>query len=163
MPTPTTLRAAALAALLLVTGRAAGAQVAAAAGVPPGCTYQTCALRLEQGWGMRIVRGAEGQRVGKVGGFGTGVGVLLAGPDSARVHAQRFQGASRVASTLGLISAAAWVYSAVRYNRNGEDDDTAQIVALAGTGVGLISIPFAWRAQRGLSRSVWWYNAALPR
>jgi len=155
-------RAAALAALL-ATPLAAGAQAPAPSGIPAGCTYATCALRLEQAWGMRIVRGASGERVGRIGGFGSGVDVLLAGTDSSRAHARRYQSNARVVSTLGLAALTTSVIALVRVNKHGEDDETARILGWSTLGIGLVSIPFAGRAQRSLSRSVWWYNAALAR
>jgi hypothetical protein len=42
-------------------------------------------------------------------------------------------------------------------------DNTSVATGLAGVGFAIASIPFVLRAQRDLSRAVWWYNAALPR
>ena len=47
-----------------------------------GCTYATCAIRVERSlFGERLVRGAIGERVSTLGMFGGGVDLLLVGED----------------------------------------------------------------------------------
>ena len=160
---------AALAALATLAPAArADAQAAGqASGIPAGCTYMTCALRAEPGFGgTRLVRGASGERVATLGGFGGGTGILRTGGDSAAHYARQYTGAQRTAGVLGLAAFATWVYALVRVNADWEDvedDRTAQVALLASTGLTLVSVPFNWRAQRSLSRSVWWYNSEIPR
>lgn len=131
-----------------------------------GCTYETCALRVEpRFWGpSRLLRGREGVEVGKLGAFGGGVDSLLAGPDSAAVHARRYVGAARTSNALGLLSAAAYVALLVHTDNTTKDFDNTDIaLGVTGVGFGIASIPFALRAGRELSRAVWFYNAALAR
>lgn len=48
----------------------------------PECTYDRCALRIEDG---QIRRGAVSEPVGKLGALGGGTQLLLAGPDRKSV------------------------------------------------------------------------------
>jgi hypothetical protein len=137
-----------------------------AAGIPAGCTYMACALRAEPGFGgTRLVRGASGERISTLGGFGGGTGPLLAGGDSAAHYARRYTGAQRTAGVLGLAAAATWIYAVVRANDDDDRgfEDDAVVAGLVSVGLTIVAIPFQWRAQRSLARSVWWYNAAIPR
>jgi hypothetical protein len=153
----------ALAALALAP-LAADAQAAARS--PSGCTYETCALRVEPRFfsAPLLLRGREGVVVGKLGGFGGGVDSLLAGPDSAAAHARRYVREVRTANTLSLLSAVAFVVVATRtdwFRDNASDGDVA--IGVTGTVLALASIPFHLRAEQNLSRAVWFYNAALAR
>jgi len=137
-----------------------------AARAPSACTYETCALRVEPRFfsGPRLLRGREGVEVGTLGAFGGGADSLLAGPDSAAVHARRYVSAIRAANSLSLLSAVAFVVVATRtdwFRNNARDGDVA--IGITGTVLGLASIPFRLRAEQNLSRSVWFYNAALAR
>ena len=134
-------------------------------GVPAGCTYATCALRLEPVFlGVALMHGASGDSATRLGGFGAGVETLLAGPDSAAAFGRRYVQASKTSSALGLVGVAAHVFVAVRtHNFRDKASDTELAVGLAGISFVLASIPFTIKAQRNLSRAIWWYNSALPR
>jgi hypothetical protein len=143
----------------------ARAQVSAARS-PAGCTYETCALRVEPHFfsAPLLLRGREGAEVGRLGGFGGGVDTLLAGPDSAAAHARRYVKEIRTANTLSLLSAAAFVVVATRTNWFRDDASDGDVaVGIAGTVLGLVAIPFHLHAEQNLSRAVWFYNAALAR
>jgi len=144
---------------------AASAQVSAVR-APAGCTYETCALRVEPRFlsAPLLLRGREGAEVGRLGGFGGGVDTLLAGPDSAAAHARRYVSEIRTANTLSLLSAAAFVVVASRTNWFRDDASDGDVaVGIAGTVLGLVSIPFRLHAEQNLSRAVWFYNAAYAR
>jgi hypothetical protein len=135
-------------------------------GIPTGCTYATCALRLEP---MvlatpALVRGVAGEQVGRVGLFGGEVDPLLAGPDSAAHYARDYVRAVRTSTVLSLLGTAALVV-ALGSNHWRFTNPSAGVVTVAavGTGLSIASIPFGVRASRSLARSVWWYNAAIPR
>ena len=146
-----------------------GAQTPATgpARVPAACTYSTCALRVESRlFGSSLVRGAAGESVGpRLSVFGGGADLLLAGPDSSAAHARAYVRDSRRAATLGLLGTVAAVVLIVRHEGRTTDDidATSTGLAIASVGLSLAAIPFMVRAQRDLSRAVWWYNAALPR
>src|SRR4051812_10996158 len=149
--------------LALAAPLASSAQSGAPVRAPAGCTYETCALRIEPRFfaSARLLRGRTGEPVGSLGGFGSGVDTLLAGPDSAAAHARRYVTDARRAGTLGLIGAVAGIVAIVRANGNHEDDDAVTVgAAIAGVGFSIASIPYALRAAREISRSVWFYNAA---
>jgi hypothetical protein len=136
----------------------------AAGARPAGCTYETCALRVEPSFFFpaKLVRGRAGEEVGRLGGFGGGVDTLLAGPDSAAVYGHRYVTDMKRAGTLGLIGAAAYVVVLVRTNNFRDDAADADVaIALTGAAFAIASIPFTLRAQRNLSRAIWHYNAAL--
>lgn len=154
--------------ILLGAGRMLGAQQAApsAASLPtvelqaaaqPSCSYADCALRVEPSLrGPRLVRGTAGSAVVGLGTpRPTELARLFAGNDSASVYAARYVRDERWNQGLtfaGAILAAAGFLQP--HPLNG--------LSAAGTGMLLTSIPFQFRAERGLSRAVWWYNAALP-
>lgn len=142
---------------------AARAQAARAAA---GCTYETCALRVEpRFWGPpRLLRGRESVEVGKLGAFGGGVDSLLVGPDSAAASARRYVRAARTSNTLALLGAAAYVALLVHSDNTRKDFDNTDIaLGVSGLAFGIASIPFHLRAEHNLSRAVWLYNAALAR
>lgn len=132
---------------------------------PVACTYQTCGLRIEPGWfGTSLVKGSTGERVAKLGGFGTGVDVLLTGPDSAAAHGRSYVQAARNASILGIAAVALYAIVAVRTDHfQGSSDDTDLALGLGSVGLFVATVPFALKSQKELSRSIWWYNASLPR
>lgn len=157
---------AALAALAVT--RAAGAQAPVGpTAIPASCTYATCALRVENGFlSSGLVRGASGERVGgRLSAFGGGIEPLLAGPDSAQTYARAYVRDTRRGATLGLLGSIAAIALFVRTEgrTSGDVDDTSTALAAASVGFAVAAIPFMIRAQRDLSRSVWWYNSALPR
>lgn len=146
-------------------GPTATAQTPVAPGVAPGCTYATCALRLEPGFfGRRLVRGASGESVSRLGAFGGGIQPLLNGPDSAAAYGQRYVRASHRSAALSLIGAVAYTVVLVRTdNLRNRFSSADVVVGFTGAGFLIASAPFARQAQRSLSQAVWWYNAALPR
>jgi hypothetical protein len=161
MPRSHILLAAALAALAAPCS--APAQTGAAR-APVGCTYETCALRVEPSFfgAAKLLRGHAGEQVGSIGPFGGGLDTLLAGPDSAAVYGRRYATNIRWASTLGLIGTAVAVAAIVHSDNFTNSDGTTTALGLTSVGFAIASIPFTLRASRSLSRAIWFYNAALP-
>lgn len=166
---PSTIPFALTIALLPAVARPASAQVQrdSTPGYQAGCTYETCALRLEPSLltGMRIVRGAAGEAVGgRAGMFGRGVHPLLTGPDSAARHARDYVRATDWANILGIPGAGLLIYGLIQSRDGGAGvRDAASTTTVVGAALLAASIPFAFQARRSLSRSIWWYNAGLPR
>lgn len=156
----TSRRHALLLTVATLTGRALSAQAAPS---PVGCTYRTCALRLETNlWSEVIVRGEPGERVSRLGPFGSGVDVLLAGPDSAAMHAREYASSSRRAGIIGGIGAVALAVGASRRASRPSEATTGDAVAIvAGVVAVAVAAPQALRARRELARAVWWFNAEL--
>ena len=150
----------------LLPGLVANAQAPLAAGVPVGCTYATCALRLEPAFfGTRLVRGASGEALPRLDGFGGGIEPLLTGPDSAVAYGRRYVRASQRSAVLGLVGAIGYVVVLVQTdNFRKRPISDAEVGTLVASGAFVLaSVPFAVQAQRNLSRAIWWYNGALPR
>jgi hypothetical protein len=145
---------------------AASAQATRTVAAAVGCTYATCALRVERSlFGQRLVRGAMGERVSTIGAFGGGVDLLLGGADSAVVHAQAYVWNAKRSALLGGAGAITLGVVALRtrgsQSRHVTNGDVVAVAA--GAAVLAISVPFELRARRELARAIWWYNGALPR
>jgi hypothetical protein len=142
------------------------AHAQSAARTPSGCTYETCALRVEPRFfsAPRLLRGRDGVEVGKLGAFGGGVDSLLAGPDSAASYARRYVSAARTTNVLALLSGAAYIALLVHSDNFRNDVDNTDIaIGITGLGLAIAATPFHLRAGRSLSRAIWFYNAALAR
>jgi hypothetical protein len=127
------------------------------------CTYHTCALRYERGFIRRqIVRGANGEVVGSVSGK-KGIAPLLAGSDSARTYAMKYEKNRDRAGALSFASLVALGVAYYRSRHSSTSSNTDAALAITGGTLAIISIPVGLAADRDLARSVWWYNASLPR
>jgi hypothetical protein len=155
-----TMRRDTLLSLVLACAALQPASVRAQAAPDTACSYSRCALRVEHRFlSTRLVRGAAGESVARLGWFGSGVNVLLAGPDSAAYHARQYKSRRTTSDALGLVSAAlvlAEVWTTDDFAEGG-------VLLLAGATLDLIALPFWLGARRSLDRSVWWYNRELPR
>jgi len=121
------------------------------------CTYSRCALRVDYGFlSTRLVRGATDERVSRLGWFGSGVDVLLAGPDSAAFHARQYKSRSQISGALGIMAASLAFVGTL------QGDDGAPLV-LTGIALELVALPYWLGSRRSLDRAVWWYNRELPR
>src|SRR5262245_9907583 len=156
--------------ILLVAATSAGlyaqseatAQTSSDAPTQRPCTYETCALRLDPGFfGTRLVRGMPGERV-PLGAWSQHAVPLFSQSDSAASHAARYVRATRQEAGLGLL-ATMFVTTAFVRSRMGHNDDGNAILALTGSGLILITLPVEIRAQKHLSRAIWWYNSTLRR
>jgi hypothetical protein len=129
-----------------------------------GCTYMRCALRIEQSfWGRHLVRGTQGERVGGISLFGS-VPFLRERADSSGIYARRHADNVRWTAVLGVIGgvALATAVNLANAERPEDFDQRAWVVLGIGTAALWGSVPFSLRAQRSLSRAVWWYNSTLP-
>ena len=153
----------ALGVLLGASAFTANAQTPNPRGVASQCAYRSCAVRVEPVFlGEVLVVGANTDASTRLGGWGGGVGVLLAGPDSAATYARSYVVATRRSTVLGLLAAASYAIVIARTDNFSNDfhgGDAA--LAIAGAGFAIATIPFVMQSRRNLSRSVWWYNSAL--
>jgi hypothetical protein len=132
----------------------------------PACTYAECALRFEPGrWGRRLVRGAAGRTVGTFGLFhSSAVDTLLAGPDSAAAYARRYGKVERKATVFQSVASGLVFFGLQRALQASHRNETRAIDWVAiGAGYAAFWPAAHYQASAGsaLSRSVWWYNAAL--
>jgi hypothetical protein len=124
------------------------------------CTYSRCALRVDYRLlSTRLVRGASGESVSRLGWFGSGVEVLLAASDSAAYHAREYQGRQHTSDVLGIGAGALLLIAAVQ----GDEPGAGLPFLLGGAAVELIALPYWLGSRRSLDRAVWWYNRDLPR
>ena len=134
-----------------------------------GCSYETCALRVEN---RRVLRGASSAPVLHLGLWGAdSLRPLISPTDSALKYAAEFDNhytpGTRF-STLGLLAAAAMALLYLHEDRGVYGlSDRATTVHLVGAGVSLGLLMYGGRrvdrALRGLSRALWWSNRDLPR
>jgi hypothetical protein len=149
-----------LVSLLLACAASHPATVRAQTASDSTCSYSQCALRVEERFlSTRLVRGTSGESVGRLGWFGSGVGVLLAGSDSAAYYARQYRSRRRTSNALGLTSAAL-VLLAVATT---DDFLDSRALLVAAIGLDLIALPSALRSRGSLDRAIWWYNRDLPR
>lgn len=156
--------------LALVTLALAAAPLAAQpTPVPPidGCSYDTCALRVEAGGffsGPSLLRGVDGERVARFGIGGPDLAAIVAGSDSAVAHARAFRPHQLRAGVAGLLGAVAGV-AAIAIGYNDANDNNVWPLSIASIGLRVYSGYEARLAQREVSRSLFWYNqrVAAPR
>jgi hypothetical protein len=150
-----------------------GFSPAAPAAAEP-CPYAECALRIEPEFfgAPRIVRGADGRPVGRLGLFSTDLSDAVADNEVAYGYAREYERARVPALALGIVGGVLIAYSSLYYQINtaGFLDGPAHrrevlpAAALAvGTGLGIAGGVVQIRANRAQSRAVWEYNGPLGR
>ena len=130
-----------------------------------GTAYDDNALRLEGHIGdVRIVRGAQGTVLGKIGVFrGVDVAKLVSPSEKATTEAKNFArdyGPGTWLTSLGIATLGAWI-GVSRINDVNHGITTGLL--LASTGLIVYGGGRLENAYNALSRSVWWYNRDLKR
>jgi hypothetical protein len=153
-----------------LTARPLAAQDPAPASKPAApCSYDACALRVEEG---RVLRGRQGEQVGRLRWFSATSLLPLVGPsDSARFYASEFDrhyGAGARWSALGgladgvLIASLLHTTSAAGTNDRWRGRDWLLLGgAVVGLGASVYGEHQLKRARRGLARAIWWHNREL--
>lgn len=172
MPDQLFRRSAAVAALLVAALVALPAQTVAAQQVTSPiisqpCTYDTCAVRVEDGWFSRkLIQGTSGQEVARLGFGGPDPVMLLGVNDQARAHAQAYKSRQRTGTTLSLIGS---IGSIVTYIMLFDDQSSeSRRNTLVAINIGSLVTAYAGRsylqsARRELDRSVWWFNSEVSQ
>lgn len=175
MPFTTTSRPAAhavgvLLALLVIVAplSSSGAQESARSPLlAPQCTYDDCALRVEDGWfSRRVVQGTESREVARLGIGGPSPITLLGVNDQARSHAERYQSRQRIGTTLAVIGAVGSIATYIALFDTTEDDSKRN--TLIAINIGSLVTTYIGRgylqsARRELDRAVWWFNLDASR
>jgi hypothetical protein len=130
------------------------------------CSYDVCALRVEEG---RILQGRQGQEVGRLRWLNaTPLLPLVGTSDSARFYAtdfdRRYARGSRWAA-LGAVSGGV-VVAYMMDSNYGAGSDTrwsrGDWALLAGLVLSIGASAYGQhqleRARRGLARAIWWHN-----
>ena len=143
-----------------VTSLPVGAQRVA----PSECTYDTCALRVESG---KIVRGITGEKVERFGLFGNAeVAKHVRLSDSAVVYARMYE-RNQVSGFVVLFIGEGVALGALGYFDAPlgvglpSISTTRGAIAIGGLGIMLYGARRLSKANRGLSRAIWWYNRDL--
>ena len=145
-----------------------GKMLAQASVASPSCAYDQCALRVERN---RILRGASGERVARLGVFSaTSLSDLVSGipSDSALAHARIFDANSGRGSTLAFVGAltagaALGVAHSRREQRLTGGTLTVFAIAFSGVVIEFVGVRKVVKARDALSRAIWWHNRELDR
>ncbi len=161
------LRALVLALPLALAAGSAGAQVQggslrpAPLAVEP-CSYDRCALRVEDGWfARRVIRGTTGETAARLGWGGPSLASIVGRSDSALVHAEQYRRSQRTGTALSLLGSAATIVTYVAlWDKTDADSDRNGLIAVNVGGVvtTYIGTTFLKKARRELDRAIWWYN-----
>jgi len=156
------------AAVLMLPARTAGAQQQVASPLlRQPCSYDSCALRVEDGWfSRRLVQGTSAEEVARLGFGGPDPVTLLGINDQARSHAERYKSRQRVGSTLALIGAVGSIATYIALFDVPEDDSKRN--TLIAINIGSLVTSYVGRgylqaARRELDRAVWWFNRDASR
>lgn len=127
------------------------------------CSYDSCVLRVEDGWFSRkLLRGPEGVEVARLGFRGPSLASMVQISDSAVAHARSYQRAQNVGATLTTVGSIAALTATIVLNEQNTDvRDEAWAVNIGGLAVWVVGNTFLYKARRELSRSIWWYNRAV--
>ena len=158
---PRAAAALALATLVAAPAAAQEPRILTPGGQP--CSYDTCVLRVEDGWFSRkLVRGPEGTVVARLGIGGPSLASVVAISDSALAHARRYQSAQRTGAILTTVGSLGTIAAVVALNLEDRDvDDEALAVNVAGLAVWIVGNTYLYKARRELGRSLWWYNRTV--
>jgi hypothetical protein len=150
-----------VAALLLVAAGSAQAQA-------PGCTYDTCALRVRSRFwsGISLVQGQDARRVARLGLFAPRIDILASGSDSTKKHYLAFRAKQNTGGALLLVGAVfAGVVGGLAYDEAHYNDHRGLVVGFA-----VASLTFTiWGGSKQVSASdhlqqaMWFYNRDLGR
>ena len=132
----------------------------------PACSYDVCALRVEEN---RILQGRQGEEVGRMRWLNaTSLLPLVGRSDSARFYAadfdRRYARGSRWAA-LGSVSSGVVVVYMIDSNfgttpntRWSRGDWTLLGGLVVSLGASIYGQHELERARRGLARAIWWHN-----
>ncbi len=126
------------------------------------CSYDRCALRVEDGWfSRRVIRGVNGEQAARLGWGGPSVASIVGRSDSALVHAEQHQRSQRVGTVLSLLGSATTIATYVAlWDKTDADSDRNALIAvnIGGVVTTYIGTTFLRKARRELDRAIWWYN-----
>lgn len=127
-------------------------------------SYDENALRLEDHFGVQIVRGVGGVVVGKVGVFrGIDVSAVVSPSPNAVAEAKAFQRDYKPGMLLGATGIVA-LGAAVGTSRiNGVSQFVPTGITILSVGLLSYGGSKLERAYQALSKSIWWYNRDLVK
>lgn len=136
-----------------------------AQGAPP-CTYDRCALRIEESnpeLPARVVQGIEGRPVGTFGLFSPSISLLATGPDPVRIPYEQFRTRQHLFTVFGALSLASLVAVPMVVHMSSRGPGSAAYVML-GTSVvfGASALAVGVGARSKLDEAIARYNDRLP-
>jgi hypothetical protein len=148
-------------ALLILT-----VPVVAARAQAPACTYDRCALRIEDqnpDFPARVVQGIEGRSVGMIGLFSSAIPLLATAPDSVRIPYEAFRTRQQLSSVFGALSLASLV-AAPFFVHKGFGGPGNGVFYFMGASVvfGVTALATGTGAEGKLDEAIARYNDRLP-
>lgn len=140
-----------------------GAVTPAPHATSPGCTWETCALRVRGATFTsppELVRGEQDAAVAPLAPFGPSVSPHFQRSDSAYVNALDYDRIQPVASVLNIVGPALLVVAPFLTNWRERPISSAVLVG-GGFGTTILGTYLGNMATEALSRAVWWHNRAL--
>lgn len=136
-----------------------------AQGAPP-CTYDRCALRIEESnpeFPARVVQGIEGRSVGTFGVFSPSIPLLASGPDSVRLPYEQFRTRQRLFTVFGALSLASLVAVPMVTHMSSRGPGSAAFVMIGSSAVfGVSALAVGVGARSKLDEAIARYNDRLP-
>jgi hypothetical protein len=126
--------------------------------------YDARALRFESSLGnVRIIRGADGQLVGKGGWFrDIELEKLVASSPNALAQARLYERNNFRGSLVGTVGAVTSVVGLV-LTTNSSNSAASPALIIGGVGAMVWGVQHVNMSYSALSRALWWYNRDLPR
>lgn len=157
-----------LAVVMLAVGKPVDAQEQPRSPLLPAqCSYDDCAIRVEDGWfSRRIVQGTESREVARLGIGGPNPVTILGVNDQATMHARNYASKQRVGTTLSVIGAVGSIATYIALFDVPEDNSKRN--TLIAVNIGSLVTTYIGRgylqsARRELDRAVWWFNRDAAR
>ncbi|HKV71499.1 MAG TPA: hypothetical protein VJN62_09645 [Gemmatimonadales bacterium] len=140
--------------------------LAAEAQTSPPCTYDRCALRIEDAnpeFPARVVQGVEGRPVGSFGLFAPSISLLAAGPDSVRIPYEQFRSRQRTMTVLGVLSVASLAAVPFFVHMSSRGPGSTAYYLLGSSAVfGVSALVVGGGARSKLDEAIARYNDRLP-
>jgi hypothetical protein len=129
------------------------------------CTYDRCALRIENSnpqFPARLVQGVEARPVGTIGLFSGSIPLLESGPDSVRIPYETFRSRQRASNILLALGAVTALAAPVVFATNHTHPGPAFALAGVGVGFAITGLAVGAGAMSPLELAIARYNDALP-
>jgi len=139
--------------------------VAHAQNTPP-CTYERCALRIEDAnpkYPARVVQGIEARPVGTFGLFSPAIPLLASGPDSVRIPYEQFRTRQHLMTAFGALSVVSLVAMPLVVHMSSRGPgSTAYYFLGASAAFGVSALAVGLGARSKLDEAIARYNDRLP-
>lgn len=132
----------------------------------PACTYDRCALRIDDAnpvFPGRLVQGVEGRQVGSFGLFASPIPLLATNTDSVRIPYEQFRSRQQLTSVFGVLSLASLVAAPFVVHMSSRGPGST-VYYLLGSGAvfGVSALITEASARSKLEEAVDRYNDGLP-